>query len=227
MMSTPLDAAQQLDAGLQDLGLALSPEQKTQLLQYAALISKWNKVYNLTALRAQESILSHHLLDCLAIVPAIRAWVQAAQLPAPAILDVGAGAGLPGLVLAICQPDWQIHTIDTVGKKTAFMQQVAASLQLKNVQVHHARVEELAQKSDLRYNLITSRAFSALDDFVTWTAELLAEGGVWAAMKGKAPSEEDAAALPAGIHIQRVDDLQVPQVQAERCLVWLEPSARP
>jgi 16S rRNA (guanine527-N7)-methyltransferase len=213
--------AEQLQQGLDALGLDLSAVQQQQLLDYAALIGKWNKVYNLTALREQESILTHHLLDCLSIVPLLRTWAYARDLATPAVLDVGSGAGLPGLVLAICQPDWPIHTIDTVGKKTAFMQQVVAHLQLKCVQVHHARVETLATKSPLRYDLITSRAFSSLADFVQWTGAVLADGAQWAAMKGKAPSAEEVATLPSGVHMTRVDPLQVPGLAAERCLVWL------
>ncbi len=217
--------AEQLDKGLAELGLDLNLEQKSQLLQYSDLIGKWNKVYNLTALRAQESILTHHLLDCLTIVPHMRAWAQAAGLAAPSILDVGAGAGLPGLVLAICNPDWHIHTIDTVGKKAAFMQQVAASLKLSQVRVHHARVEELAEKSAQRYDLITSRAFSSLVDFVSWTAAVRKDSGCWAAMKGKAPAADELALLPSTIHVKQVQALAVPQLDAERCLVWLEATA--
>jgi len=221
-----MSSAAALDAGLEALGLDLNPAQKQQLLDYAALIQKWNKVYNLTALRAEESILSHHLLDCLAALSPLRAWADQAGLAAPQILDVGSGAGLPGLVWAVCQADWQIHTIDTVGKKAAFMQQAAASLGLKNVTVHHARVEHLAEKSPLRYDLITSRAFASLADFVGLTAAALAKDGVWAAMKGKAPSAEELSALPHDAEITRVETLQVPQLAAERCLVWLHQRTR-
>lgn len=222
MMTHHLNMATPLHQGLDALGLGLSATQEQQLLDYAALIRKWNKVYNLTALREQEDILTHHLLDCLSIVPKLRTWAEVRHSTTPAILDVGSGAGLPGLVLAICQPDWQIHTVDTVGKKTAFMQQVVAHLHLRCVQVHHARVETLAQKSPLRYNLITSRAFSSLADFVQSTGDILADGAQWAAMKGKTPSVEEVAALPSGVHIAQVDPLQVPSLAAERCLVWLE-----
>ncbi len=225
MSTGDVNMSAQLDAGLAEIGLDLDKEQKAKLLQYAELISKWNKVYNLTALRAQETVLTHHLLDCLSIIPAMQDWAQSCGLAQPHILDVGSGAGLPGLVLAICQPQWQIHTIDTVGKKAAFMQQVAASLQLKNVQVHHARVEELAAKSPLRYQLITSRAFSSLGDFVRLTENLLDPQGLWMAMKGKAPNTEDLAELPSTIHVKHIHPLQVPQLQAERCLVWLAPTA--
>ena len=219
---------QGLQQGLQDLGLQLSSSQIAQLCQYAGLISKWNKVYNLTALRAQESILSHHLLDCLAVIAPLRNWAKEQGIQAPTILDVGSGAGLPGLVIAICQPDWQIHTIDTVGKKTAFMQQAAAQLQLKNTAVHHARVEELAKSIEQRFDLITSRAFSSLSDFLSLTTALLAPAGIWMAMKGKAPTPAEVAELEdlaSGFHVKQVQALAVPQVQAERCLVWIEAKA--
>ena len=214
-----------LRAGLQELGLDLTPLQIAQLCQYAGLIGKWNKVYNLTALRAQESILTHHLLDCLAVLPPLARWAQEEKLAAPAILDVGSGAGLPGLVIAICQPAWAVHTIDTVGKKTAFMQQAAAQLQLKNVTVHHARVEALAQQSKQLYDLVISRAFSSLPDFLSWTGAVRAPQGMWAAMKGKAPTTEEIAQLDGAFHVQQVQALQVPQMQADRCLVWIKPLA--
>ena len=225
MKANPLDMAEQLRQGLDALGLDLNALQQQQLLDYAALISKWNKVYNLTALHEQGSILTHHLLDCLSIVSKLRTWAQTTGLAAPRILDVGSGAGLPGLVLAICEPHWPIHTIDTVGKKTAFMQQVAVQLKLSQVQVHHARVEKLATLSPLRYDLITSRAFSSLNDFVNWTGQVLATGGYWAAMKGKAPSAEEIATLPTGVHMKQIEQLEVPDLVAERCLIWLQAHA--
>ena len=145
-----------LSKGLAELGLDLSEQQQAQLLSYLALIERWNKVYNLTALRQQDTMLTHHLLDCLAILPPLR--LQVARMGGtPKILDVGSGAGLPGLVLAICQPDWRIDCVDTVAKKAAFMQQTAATLGLQNAKIHHARVEELAQKQNARYS--TSRVF--------------------------------------------------------------------
>lgn len=222
-----LDAASlelDLTAGLQALGLHLTALQIAQLCQYAGLISKWNKVYNLTALREQESILSHHLLDCLAVITPLSNWAADRGLATPKVLDVGSGAGLPGLIIAICQPDWLVHTIDTVGKKTAFMQQAAAQLQLKNVRVHHARVEELAQQSSVRYDLITSRAFSSLSDFLAWTSAVRAPQGMWAAMKGKSPNPSDIAELGSAFHVEKVQALSIPQLQAERCLVWIAQS---
>jgi 16S rRNA (guanine527-N7)-methyltransferase len=210
-----------LQAGLQELGLSLDPRQIEQVCQYAGLIAKWNKVYNLTALRKQESILTHHLLDCLAVIQPFSAWASARGHTAPKILDVGSGAGLPGLLIAICQADWEIYTIDTVGKKTAFMQQAAAQLQLKNVRVHHARVEELAARQATRFDLITSRAFSSLPDFLALSTTLLHQHGSWVAMKGKAPSAAEIAELGDGFHVERVQTLNVPQLPAERCLVWI------
>lgn len=213
-----------LHTGLQALDLHLTPQQIAQLCQYASLINKWNRVYNLTALRDQENILTHHLLDCLAVVQPLRNWAAEKNLAAPKVLDVGSGAGLPGLIIAICQPDWLIHTIDTVGKKTAFMQQAAAQLQLKNVSVHHARVEALSQQNTVRFDLITSRAFSSLPDFLSWTALVRAPDGMWMAMKGKAPSPVELAELGGAFHVEKVQALTVPQLQAERCLVWIRPS---
>ena len=219
-----LDMTMTLSAGLAELGLALSDAQQAQLLSYMALIERWNKVYNLTALRQQEAMLTHHLLDCLALLPSLRAHVAQTGL-VPHILDVGSGAGLPGLVIAICQPDWRVDCVDTVAKKAAFMQQTAASLNLQNVKIHHARVEELAQKHETRYSLICSRAFSSLADFVQLTQAALRPDGVWLAMKGKTPESEELAALQQEAKAERVEELQVPGLDAQRCLVWLRPSS--
>ncbi len=217
-----------LAQGLDRLGLALGAGQQTQLLAYLGLIQKWNQVYNLTALRRPEEMFSHHLMDSLAVVaPLCRqlgiASGDAAGASALApdarllrILDVGSGAGLPGVVLAICCPGLAVDCVDTVAKKAAFIQQVAAQLQLSKLRGLHERVERLSGP----YDLICSRAFASLADFVNWSGQALAEEGVWMAMKGKHPSEE-IAALPAHVGVFHVEPLQVPGLAAERCLVWL------
>ena len=214
-----------LSKGLAKLGLDLSAQQQAQLLSYMDLIERWNRVYNLTALREQEAMLTHHLLDCLAILPPLRAQV-ARMGGTPHILDVGSGAGLPGLVLAICQPDWRVDCVDTVAKKAAFMQQTAASLGLQNAKILHARVEELAQKQAARYSIICSRAFSSLADFVQLTESSLQEQGVWLAMKGRAPETEELEALKDQAIAERVEPIVVPGLDAQRCLVWLKPRPR-
>jgi 16S rRNA (guanine527-N7)-methyltransferase len=216
-----------LRAGVQTLGLALSDAQIAQLLDYQDLIQKWTKVYNLTAVRDPAEMLTHHLLDSLAVVtPLQRQLAQlraAGALPAdvPArLLDVGSGAGLPGVVLAICCPELVVHCVDTVAKKAAFVQQVAASLKLPNLRGIHARVEKLTE----RYDVVSSRAFASLVDFVNWSGNALAEQGVWMGMKGKHPAEE-IVALPAGVAVFHVEQLVVPGLDAERCIVWMRQSS--
>jgi 16S rRNA (guanine527-N7)-methyltransferase len=204
-----------LRAGAQVLGLALSDTQIQHLRDYAALIQKWNKVYNLTALRDPADMLTHHLLDSLtAIVPLLRHT----QGRAINVLDVGSGGGLPGVVLAICMPELNVSCVDTVAKKAAFVQQVAVSLKLPNLRGLHARVEALTDP----YQVICSRAFASLPDFVTWSRSALAEGGVWMAMKGKHPQGE-IDALPADVQAFHVEPLTVPGLDVERCMVWMKP----
>lgn len=204
-----------LAQGLNALGLGLPEATQSQLLAYLDLLGRWNKVYNLTAVRRPEEMLVQHLLDCLTVVPPMSRALAA--LPAPRILDVGSGGGLPGVVLAILNPQWQVSCVDTVGKKASFIRQVAAELGLKNLQALHARVETLDGPV---YDMITSRAFASLEDFVTLTASLLAPGGFWCAMKAKLTAEEKAAVAADVFH---VEPLQVPHLDAERCLVWMRP----
>lgn len=212
-----------LRQGAQALGLALDDAQVTRLLDYLALVQKWNKVYNLTALREPDEMLSHHLLDSLAVVaPLQRQLARRASGPAPRLLDVGAGAGLPGVVLAICCPGLQVTCVDTVGKKAAFVQQVAASLRLPNLRGLHARVETLNAATGHAYDVVCSRAFASLVDFTTWSVAALAPGGVWLAMKARDPAEE-CRALPPAVAVFHVEPLQVPGLDAERCIVWLRP----
>jgi len=215
---------QALEAGLAQLGLSVSAERQTLLLDYLGLIQKWNKVYNLTALRTPQEMFSHHLMDSLAVVAPLRRQLGLAvglaageAGPGHRLLDVGSGAGLPGVVLAICCPDLAVDCVDTVAKKAAFIQQVAVQLKLPNLRGLHERVERLAGP----YDLVCSRAFSSLADFVAWSGQALAEEGVWMAMKGKHPADE-IAALPAGVSVFHVEPLQVPGLEADRCLVWIK-----
>ena len=207
-----------LEAGLQALGLDLTPAQIDTLMEFQALLGKWNKVYNLTAVRDPQEMLTHHLLDSLAAVPALQRHL--AQMPAregrTAMLDVGSGGGLPGVVFAICCPQIDVHCVDTVGKKAAFIQQAAATLRLSNLRGIHSRVEQLTT----RYPLISCRAFASLVDFTSWSRQALEEGGTWLAMKGKHPGDE-IAALPADVQVFHVEPLKVPGLDAERCILWL------
>jgi 16S rRNA (guanine527-N7)-methyltransferase len=197
---------------LNQLGLALSPAQQQQLLDYLDLLGKWNKVYNLTAVRDPQQMLTQHLLDCLAVVQPLTQRLPHAQ----SVLDVGAGGGLPAVVLAVACPQWQVSAVDTVAKKAAFIQTAAHSLGLPNLRGIHARVEDLAEG----YDLVCSRAFASLADFTSWSAAALKPGGVWMAMKGRVPDEE-LAALPPGVRVDEVQLLQVPGLQAQRCVVWM------
>lgn len=210
-MTHPLEPP--LRSGLAALSLELSDPQVAQLLAYLDLIQKWNKVYNLTAVREPQEMLTQHLLDSLAAVPPLLRHTGGAPVR---ILDVGAGAGLPGVVIAICRPQLAVDCVDTVAKKATFLQQVALQLKLPNLRGLHARVETLAGP----YDIVCSRAFASLPDFVNWSADALAPQGVWLAMKGRHPMDE-IAALPPAIEVFHVEQLQVPGLAAERCLVWM------
>jgi 16S rRNA (guanine527-N7)-methyltransferase len=217
----------QLQAGAQALALGLTDAQITQLLDFLALLQKWNKVYNLTAVRDPREMLTHHLLDSLAAVAPLRRQVAALQqggARAPVrLLDVGSGGGLPGVVFALCCPDVDVSCVDTVGKKAAFIQQAAVALKLRNLHGVHARVEALTTPFDI----ISCRAFASLPDFVTWSrGALAAPHGVWLAMKGKHP-EDEIAALPADVQVFHVEQLTVPGLDAERCIIWMRPATAP
>jgi 16S rRNA (guanine527-N7)-methyltransferase len=209
-----------LQTGLDGLGLSVSAEQQAQLLMYMDLIAKWTKVYNLTAVRDANEMLTHHLLDSLAVVAPLRREVAKLVLPEGhpqlRMLDVGAGAGLPGIVIAITCPEISVTCVDTVAKKAAFIQQVAATLKLPNLKGLHARVESLTQP----YDVVCSRAFASLLDFTTWSQSALASHGVWMAMKGKHPNQE-LAVLPESVKVFHVEQLQVPGLDAERCIIWM------
>ena len=198
-----------------ELAVALSGAQLDRLLAYLGLLVRWNATYNLTAVQRPADMLVQHLADCLAIVPPLRR-----QLGAPLtsrILDVGSGAGLPGALLAVVAPQTSVVCVDKVGKKVAFVRQVAAELGLPNLRVEHARVEALGAGT---FDLIVSRAFSSLAEFVSLTAPHLAEKGHWLAMKGKRPDAE-IGAVAATVDVFHVEPLIVPGLDAQRCLVWI------
>ena len=205
-----------LATGLDTLGLPLDASQQSALLAYLALIGKWNKVYNLTAVRDPAEMLTVHLLDSLATVQPLARHLGGRTAR---VLDVGSGAGLPGVVLAIALPHVTVTCVDTVGKKASFIQQVANELKLRNLSAQHARVEALSIPP---VDVVTSRAFASLLDFTSLTARHLDQDAVWMAMKGKRPSDE-VANLPAGIDVFHVEQLSVPCLNAERCLVWMRP----
>jgi len=196
------------------LPLGFAPQLLEKLLDYVSLLQKWNGVYNLTAVRDPAQMLSQHLLDCMATLPAFAS--------AQRLLDVGSGGGLPGMVIAIwaqqAAPTMQVHLIDTVQKKTAFLTQVKAELGLHRVVVHTGRVEQLF--IDEKFDVITSRAFADLSDFVRWSSHLLAPGGELIALKGQAPADE-LARLPPEWQIIRKTSVEVPGLNAQRHLVHI------
>lgn len=205
----------------QSLGLNLSEAQLHQLLAYLAMISKWNKVYNLTAVREPQAMLTQHLVDSLSLLPALRRHLQATGQSSLRLMDVGSGGGLPGVVVAICEPGIDVSCVDAVAKKASFIKQVAAELRLPNLHGVHSRVEALDTPP---FDLITSRAFASLLDFTTLTRQHLRTGAIWLAMKGQHPAEE-LAALPADLDVFHVEQLQVPGLDAQRCLIWIRPRA--
>ncbi|MDP3164929.1 MAG: 16S rRNA (guanine(527)-N(7))-methyltransferase RsmG [Hydrogenophaga sp.] len=207
---------QDLRAGLKALQLELNDIQVGQLLDYLDLIAKWTQVYNLTAVRDPAEMLTHHLLDSLAVIAPLRRYMAEAGLARASLLDVGSGAGLPGVVIAICCPEVAVTCVDTVAKKAAFIRQAALALKLPNLTGVHARVETITQP----FEVICSRAFASLHDFTQWSAGALAPTGVWLAMKGKHPADE-ISALPASAEVFHVEQLQVPGLDAERCIVWM------
>ena len=233
-MSTALE--QTLRSGAQNLALELSEAQLAQLLEFMALLQKWNKVYNLTSVRDPAEMMTHHLLDSLAAVAPLRRHLaqlaptgqvgqgadsgSAAQAQPLRLLDVGSGGGLPGVVFAICCPQLDVSCVDTVAKKAAFIQQVAVTLRLPRLHGLHARVESLRGPFDV----VSCRAFASLCDFTSWSRTVLAPHTVWLAMKGKHPADE-IAALPADVQVFHVEQLTVPGLDAERCIVWLRPAS--
>ena len=212
-MTLALD--RQLVAGLDALSVKLNTVQQQQLLDFLALLLKWNKVYNLTSIREAEDMLTHHVMDCLTAV----ATVMHEAPDTKTLLDVGSGGGLPSVVFAIVYPHLQVTAVDAVAKKAAFIQTAAHTLKLANLKGIHSRVELLEEKFDL----VVSRAFASLKDFTTWSDKALRTGGTWVAMKGKVP-EDEMAELPEGVRIQGIQTLNVPGLDAHRCLIWLRRS---
>lgn len=202
--------------GLEALALPTSDSTVRQLLDYLDLLAKWNRAYNLSAVRDPLQVVHQHLLDCLAVIPALDRYLQARNAR---LLDVGSGAGLPGVVLAVMRPRWSICCVDAVAKKATFVRQVAGELSLKNLRAEHARVESLVQPL---FDVVISRAFASLADFTTLTRSHLAPGGCWLAMKGRTPDDE-VTALSGDVEVFHVEQLHVPGLDAHRCLVWMRP----
>ena len=206
--------APDLEAAAQALGIPLSPLQSRQLHDFLALLERWNRTYNLTAIRSLPAMLTQHVVDCLATAAALQRRLGA--LGTARVLDVGSGGGLPGVVVAVALPGTRVTCVDSVGKKAAFVRQVAGSLALANLESLHARVENVATGP---FDIVTARAFASLSDLVAVTSSLMAPGGTWMAMKGKTPDAE-LAALPEGTAFH-VEQLTVPGLDADRCLVWM------
>jgi len=207
-------AASKLDTVFAALGLEPSAAQADALDRYLDLLERWNATYNLTAVRDRAAMVTQHLADCLAVVPAVQRFRGGGRL-----IDVGSGGGLPGVVIAVMLPGWDVSCVDAVAKKAAFVRQVAGALRLPNLHALHGRVEALREPA---FDLITARAFANLAEFARLTRPLLAPGGAWLAMKGKRPDDE-IAALPADVAVFHVEPLGVPGLDAERCLVWMRP----
>jgi 16S rRNA (guanine527-N7)-methyltransferase len=201
-----MSIANELQRGIAQLDISLPIEAQEKLVDYLQLLHKWNKVYNLTAIRDPQQMVSHHLLDSLAVLQ---------HLWAGRWLDVGCGAGLPGLVLAVAQPDWQFSLLDSNSKKTSFVQQAIIELGLENVNVYCDRVEQW--QPDLKFDGIISRAFSELTEFLSCTRHLIAQHGRWVAMKGVPQLE--LAVVPDEFLVEQVIPLQIPGLHAARSLV--------
>lgn len=224
-LRTPLQQAIAMLEADTDRRLHIATAAQGQLLAYLRLIGQWNAVYNLTAIRDPAEMLTQHLIDTLAAVGALQRHLagRPADAGAARVLDVGSGAGLPGVVIAIACPAVSVTCIDAVAKKAGFIRQVAAELGLQNLESHHGRVEQIFERA--RFDVVTSRAFASLADFTRLTQTTLAAGGVWMAMKGQRALVEgqECAALPAGVELFHVEQLAVPFLKAERCLAWMRP----
>ena len=218
---TDLDLRSRLASAAQTLDLGLNDTQLDQLIAYLGLLQKWNKVYNLTAVRDPEAMLTQHLVDSLSLIPPLRRHAAGQPLR---LMDVGSGGVLPGVVIAICDPGIDVTCVDTVGKKAFFIAQVAAEIGLPNLHAEHSRVEKLKTAP---FDVITSRAFASLADFTEWTRMHLKPGAVWAAMKGQHPAEEltELANRAPDLSVFHVEQLQVPGLDAQRCLLWIRPTA--
>jgi 16S rRNA (guanine527-N7)-methyltransferase len=210
------ELAARIVAGAIELELPLEHGQVSSLVSYVRLIEHWNETYNLTAIRDPSAMATQHILDCLAAAAALRR--RRAARDRRRLIDVGSGAGLPGIVVAVALPETDVLCVDSVGKKAAFITQAAASLGARNVSALHARIERVKTG---HFDVVASRAFASLADFVAETRQLLADNGEWMAMKGKAPADE-LAALPDVV--AEIEPVAVPDLKAERCLVWMRPT---
>jgi 16S rRNA (guanine527-N7)-methyltransferase len=218
MLQTPetqslLERQARLRAAAQAMSVRIDDAQIRLLVRYVEMIAKWNKVYNLTAIRDVDEMLVQHIFDSMALVNPLQVSAPDATL----LIDVGSGAGLPGVVLGVCRPSMSITCVDAVSKKASFIQQVAAELPVKNVSALHHRIESLAMPLA---DVVTARAFSSLASLVESTSHLLKMDGVWMAMKGKVPQEE-IASLPTNVQVFHVEQLNVYGLAADRCIVWL------
>lgn len=196
--------------GMRQLGLLVEVEKQQKLMQYLRLLQKWNRTYNLTAINKTEQMVSHHLLDSLAVL---------AHLQSGRWLDVGCGAGLPGLVLAIMRPSWTFDLLDSNSKKCSFVQQAMIELGIKNIRVHCVRVEDWQQTD--KFDGVISRAFAEMEKFVITTRHLISPGGTWVAMKGVL-SDAEIGQLPTGVRLEQIIPLQIPGLDAARCLAILK-----
>ena len=202
-----------LSEGLDTLSLHLSEGQQQDLLDFIGLLGKWNKVYNLTALREPEQMLKQHILDCLAALPPLmKRYPDSCEL-----LDVGAGGGLPSVVFAIACPQWRVTAVDAVAKKAAFIQTTSHSLGLLNLQGVHARIEMMRGE----YDVVTCRAFATLKDFCESSRHVLRKDGLWLSLKAKLTPEE-ISEVPTGVRVDKIETIQVPGLPVERCLAWLK-----
>ena len=210
--------ADRIDQACHQLGLACSEEQRSRLLAYIAAMVRWNKTYNLTALREPSQMLVQHVFDSLAPLPDLFATVARPQ-DRISVCDIGSGGGLPGVIMAIMAPTWQVKCVDAVSKKTAFVQQMIGALALPNLSAIHTRVETLPPQGA---DIVISRAFASLLDFATLSGEHVGPDGHLVAMKGKIPDDE-IEQLHAGTdwRVQRVQALEVPELNAQRCLLWM------
>ena len=209
------ELADLVSSGAATLALPLTAAQVDRLVAYVRLIQRWSGTYNLTAIRDPRDMVTQHILDCLAAAAAL---LRCRGIPpGERLLDVGSGAGLPGIVIGVVAPEREVVCVDSVGKKTAFITHAAGTLGLKNVTALHQRVETLVES---RFDVVASRAFSSLQDFVAATRHLLEERGTWMAMKGKAPHAELEGLKGLTFH---VEPLAVPGLNADRCIVWIQP----
>ena len=216
----PMQLKQQLMQACESLQLPLSQSQIDQLLQYLAQMQRWNRTYNLTAIRDPEQMLVQHLLDSLSVVNPLSRVAD--PVASAKLYDIGSGGGLPGVVIAITRPTWQVSCVDAVEKKMAFVRQMSGVLSLSNLRAVHSRVEDLAPAE---CDIVTSRAFASLSDFASLAGRHVRNDGTLVAMKGKIPDDEIQALHQQGQWtVENIQALQVPQLDAQRCLIWMRRS---